>query len=300
MRRAGSLIALGISLVASTALAQRSIDSIAIKTNKITENVYMLEGAGGNIGVSVGEDGVVLVDDQFAPLSPKIQAAIAAITPKPIRFVINTHWHGDHTGGNEPLALTGTVVVAHENVRKRMSVGQFMELINGDVPPAAPKALPIVTFTSDITLHLNGEEIRVIHPSPAHTDGDSVVLFTKAKVVHMGDCFMTISFPYVDYGSGGNYDGYIALADKVLGMADASLKIIPGHGVISTKTELKSWRDMLSTIRARVKKQIDAGKSLDAIKKLKLTAEWDENWGKVFVQPDQIVEFAYKAIKGLH
>lgn len=299
MRTASVAMLLGMSLAARAAYAQQAdFDKVTIKTTKVADGVYMLEGAGGNIGLSVGEDGVVVIDDEFAPLTPKIQAAIAAITPKPIKFVLNTHWHGDHVGGNENLATAGAVIVAHDNVRKRMSVGQFMELMKTQVPPAPPKALPVVTFSTDVTLHLNGEDLHVVYMGPAHTDGDAIVVFPKSKVVHMGDCFMTISYPFVDLGSGGNFDGFVTVADRVLGMIDSSFKIIPGHGVVAGKADLKGWHDMLATIRARVKKQADAGKTLDAIQKQKITAEWDEKWGKAFIKPDQIIEFAFKAVKG--
>lgn len=301
MPKTSLLVVIGISLVAGAAYGQQQdFDKVTIKTTKITEGVYMLEGSGGNIGLSVGDDGVVVIDDEFAQLTPKIQAAIAAITPKPIKFVLNTHWHGDHTGGNENMAAAGAVIIAHDNVRKRMSVEQFIELMKRKVPASPPKALPIVTFSTDVTLHLNGEDLHVISAGPAHTDGDAIVVFPKAKVVHMGDCFMTISYPFVDLGSGGNFDGFVAAADKVLGMADDSFKIIPGHGALSGKADLKSWRDMLATIRTRVKKQADAGKTLEAIQKAKLTAEWDDKWGKDFIKPDQIVEFVFKAVKGKH
>jgi glyoxylase-like metal-dependent hydrolase (beta-lactamase superfamily II) len=289
----------GITLVAGVARGQQTdFSKVTISTTKITDGLYMLQGAGGNIGVSVGEDGVIVIDDQFAPLTPKIQEAISKITPKPIKFVLNTHWHSDHVGGNENLAAAGAVIVSHDNVRKRMSTGQFVEAMKREVPPSSPKALPIVTFSSDITLHLNGEDIRVVHVDPAHTDGDSIVVFPKAKVVHMGDCFMTMSYPFTDLSSGGNFDGFIAVADKVLGMVDDSFKIIPGHGALSVKGDLKGWRDMLAGIRARVKKQANAGKTLEAIQKQKLTAEWDEKWGKAFIKPEQIIEFAFKAVKG--
>lgn len=298
MRKSSILALLGISLGAGAAYAQeQDFSKVTIKTTKVAEGIYMLEGAGGNIGLSVGEDGVVVIDDQYAPLTPKIQAAITAITPKPIKMVLNTHWHGDHVGGNENLAAAGAVIVAHDNVRKRMSAGQFMELLKKQVPPAPPRALPVVTFSSDVTLHLNGEDIHVIYAGPAHTDGDAIVVFPKAKVVHMGDCFMTISYPFVDLGSGGNYDGFVSAADRVLGMVDDTFKIIPGHGALSVKADLKSWRDMLTTIRTRVKKQADGGKALDAIKKQKLTAEWDDKWGKAFISPDSVVEFAFEAIQ---
>jgi cyclase len=301
MRKISTLAVVGITLVATAAYAQeRDFSKVTIKTTKLTESVYLLEGSGGNIGVSVGEDGVVLIDDQFGPLTPKIQAAVAAITPKPIKFVLNTHWHSDHVGGNENLAVAGAVIVAHDNVRKRMSVNQFIELMKTSVPASPPRALPVVTFSTDATLHLNGEDLHIIHVGPAHTDGDSIVVLPKAKVVHMGDCYMTISYPFADLGSGGNFDGFVGVADQVLGLTDDSFKIIPGHGALSNKAELKSWRDMLSTIRARVKKQADAGKSLDAIQKQKLTAEYDEKWGKGFIKPEQVIEFAFKALKGQH
>lgn len=301
MRHTSLLVCFGIVLSVRAAHAQQEdYSKVTIKTTKLAEGMYMLEGAGGNIGVSVGDDGVILVDDQFAPLTPKIQDAISKITPKPIRFVINTHWHGDHVGGNENLATAGAVIIAHDNVRKRMSTDQFIQLMNRKVPPSPPKALPVVTFTSDITLHLNGEDIHVIHVDPAHTDGDSLVVFPKAKIIHAGDVYRTVGYPFVDLSSGGNFDGVIAVADKVTEMIDASFKVIPGHGELSTRADLKSWHDMLVEIRASVKKQADAGKTLDQIQQLKLTAKWDDRWGKGSIKPDQIVEFAFAAVKGKH
>jgi glyoxylase-like metal-dependent hydrolase (beta-lactamase superfamily II) len=301
MKHTSLLVFVGIVLAAGGARAQQEdFSKVTIKTNKIAEGVYMLEGAGGNIGVSVGEDGVIVIDDQFAPLTPKIQEAISKISPKPIKFVLNTHWHGDHVGGNENLAAAGAVIIAHDNVRKRMSTEQFIEMMNRKVPPSPAKALPVVTFTSDITLHFNGEDIHVIHVDPAHTDGDSIIVFPKAKVVHMGDCYMTISYPFVDLGSGGSFDGFVSATEKVIGMTDETFKIIPGHGPLSNKAEIKGWHDMLVEIRATVKKQADAGKPLDAIQKQKLTAKWDDKWGQKFIKADQIVEFAFKAVKAKH
>jgi len=301
MRHTSLLVCFGIVLSVRAAHAQQEdYSKVTIKTTKLAEGMYMLEGAGGNIGVSVGDDGVILVDDQFAPLTPKIQDAISKITPKPIRFVINTHWHGDHVGGNENLATAGAVIIAHDNVRKRMSTDQFIQLLNRKVPPSPPRALPVVTFTSDITLHLNGEDIHVIHVDPAHTDGDSLVVFSKVKIIHVGDVFRTVGYPFVDISSGGNFDGVIAVADKVTGMIDTSFKVIPGHGELSTRADLKSWHDMLVEIRASVKKQADAGKTLEQIQQLKLTAKWDERWGKGNIKPDQVVEFAFAAVKGKH
>jgi cyclase len=301
MKHTSLLVFLGLMLAAGGARAQQEdFSKVTIKTTKLTESIYMLEGAGGNIGVSVGEDGVIVIDDQYAPLTGKIQEAISKLSSKPIRFVINTHWHGDHVGGNENLANVGSVIIAHENVRKRMSSEQFVQLMNRKFPPSPPKALPIVTFTTDITLHFNGEDIHVMHVDSTHTDGDSIIIFPKSKVIHMGDTYMSISYPFADLSSGGSFDGFIATSDKVVGMSDATTKIIPGHGGLSDKAELKAWHDMLVEIRAAVKKQADAGKSLDAIKQAKLTARWDEKWGGKFIKPDQVVEFAFAAIKGKH
>lgn len=298
MKISSLLAFFGIMLTAGGARAQQpDFSKVTIKSTKLADGMYMLEGQGGNIGVSVGDDGIIVIDNQFAPLTPKIQEAISKISPKPIKFVLNTHWHGDHTGGNENMAAAGAVIIAHDNVRKRMSTDQFLELMKRKVPASPAKALPVVTFTTDITLHLNGEDIHVLHVGPAHTDGDSIVVFSKSKVVHMGDCYMTISYPFTDLSSGGNFDGFIAVADKALGVADNTSKIIPGHGPLSNKAELKAWRDMLAEIRASVKKQADSGKTLEAVQKMKLTAKWDGKWGKAFIKPDQVVEFAYKAVK---
>jgi glyoxylase-like metal-dependent hydrolase (beta-lactamase superfamily II) len=298
MKHSSLAVFLGIVLAAGSAHGQQDFSKVTIETTKLTEGIYMLKGAGGNIGVSVGEDGVIVIDDQYAPLTPKIQEAISKLSNKPIKFVINTHWHGDHVGGNENMAAAGAVLIAHDNVRKRMSSEQFIALMNRKVPPSPAKALPIVTFTSDITLHFNGEDIRVMHVDPTHTDGDSIIVFPKAKVVHMGDCYMTISYPFADVSSGGSFDGFIATSNKIVGMSDATTKIIPGHGPLSTTAELKAWHDMLVEIRTAVKKQVDAGKSLADIQKQKLTAKWDEKWGGEFIKPEQIVDFAFTAIKG--
>jgi cyclase len=301
MKHTSLLVFLGIMLAAGGARAQpKDFSKVTIKTTKLTESIYMLEGAGGNIGVSVGEDGVILIDDQFAPLTPKIQEAVSKLSSKPIKFVLNTHWHLDHVGGNENLAAAGAVVIAHDNVRKRMSTEQFIELLKLKVPPSPPKALPVVTFTTDITLHFNGEDIRVIHVDPAHTDTDSIIVFPKAKILHMGDTFITTSYPFVDVSSGGTYDGFVAAAERALGIVDDSFKIIPGHGGLSTKADLKAWHEMLVGVRARVKKEVDGGKSLDAIQKLKATAAWDDKWGKGTIKPENVVEFVYKSVKPAH
>ena len=266
-----------------------------IETIKLTESLYVLEGAGGNVAVFVWDEGVLLVDDKLPPASPKVKAAIAAITPKPIRFVVNSHWHRDHSGGNEALGTEGAVIVAHENVRRRMSVESFVAVFGVTAPPSPPKALPIVTFTRDITLHLGGEEITVTHIAPAHTDGDSFVRFGRANVLHLGDCYLNGSFPVIDSSSGGSYPGTIAAIDTALGMLDARTRIIPGHGPVAGEKELREWGEMLQVIDERVKSAVAQGKSLDQIKAERPAKEWEERFTKSFVTSDHPIEMAYEA-----
>src|SRR5437870_4403639 len=219
---------------ASPAAAQVNYDTVQIRTVKVAEGVYMLMGAGGNIGVSVGSDGVILIDDQYAPLSDKIKAAVAALGG-PIRFLINTHWHWDHNGGNENFARSGVVTVAHENVRHRMSVEQFVTAFNRHVPAAPSGALPLVTFTDSVNFYLNGDSIHAFHVPPAHTDGDAIIWFRRANVVHMGDLFFNGRYPFVDLSSGGSVEGMVAAVDRVLALADGNTKIIPGHGPLADR-----------------------------------------------------------------
>ena len=278
-----ALLATALALVAAPVLAQ-DFSKTEIKTTQLGKTVYMLQGAGGNIGVSAGADTVFVVDDQYAPLTPKISAAIAAISPKPVQFVFNTHWHSDHTGGNENLGKAGAIIVAHENVRKRMSTDQFIELFKSKEPAAPKVALPIVTFTASMSFHLNGEEIRIVHMPRAHTDGDSIVHFLDSDVVHMGDVYFNGMYPFIDYGSGGSIDGTIAACDLVLGMVTDKTKIIPGHGPLSNREELTAYRDMLRTVMSRIRVAISEGKSDDEIGKANLTADLDEKWGKGFLK----------------
>jgi cyclase len=266
-----------------------------IKTIKLTDSVYVLEGAGGNVAVFVWDDGVLLVDDKLAPASPDVKAAVAAITPKPIRFVVNSHWHRDHSGGNEALASGGAVIVAHENVRRRMSVESFVEVFDRKAPASPPQALPVVTFARDVTFHLGGEEISVVHVDPAHTDGDSFVRFRKANVLHIGDCYLNGSFPVIDYSNGGVFTGIIAAAATGLGMLDSGSRIIPGHGPVTGEQDLRRWRDMLVTIHERVKKSVAAGRSLEQVKAERPTKEWDEALPRSFVTSNHVVEESYRA-----
>jgi glyoxylase-like metal-dependent hydrolase (beta-lactamase superfamily II) len=282
------------AVTAATARAQ-DLSKVEIKTVKVADGVYMLQGAGGNIGVSVGEDGVLLIDDQFAPLTPKVLAAVKGITPKAVRFVLNTHVHGDHVGGNENLAGAGAVIVAHENVRKRMIVEQFVERLGKKIPPAPKGALPVVTFTRDVTFHWNGDLIEVTHVGPAHTDGDSIVRLRKANVVHMGDCLVTEAYPFVDTSTGGSFDGFIRVAKDLLDRTDAQTKIIPGHGTVANREGLERWLHMLTTIRDRVTAGIAQKKTLAQIQATRPTREWDARLGKGFITPKAIVEVIYRS-----
>lgn len=266
-----------------------------ITAHRLTDSLYVLDGAGGNVAAFIWEDGVLLVDDKIAPASPELKAAVARITPKPIRFVVNTHWHPDHRGGNAALAQEGAVIVAHENVRRRMSVDGFVAVFARPQKAPAPQALPIVTFTRDVTLHLGDEEISVVHVEPAHTDGDSFVRFRKANVLHMGDCYLENSYPVIDYNNGGSYAGTIAAADIALEMADAETRIIPGHGEVSNERGLRAWRDMLAAILERVKALVAQGKSLDEVKSARPTQDWDGKLTRSFVSSDHPVEEAYRA-----
>ena len=278
------------------AQAQQDFAEVEVQTLPVSENVYMLTGSGGNIGLSVGDDGAFVVDDQYAPLTEKILAAIGERTDEPVRFVVNTHWHGDHTGGNENMGEAGALIVAHENVRARMSVEQFNEIWNRTTPPSPEGALPVITFTEAVTFHWNGDTIHVVHVGPAHTDGDAIIHFADANVVHMGDTFFNGMYPFIDTSSGGTLDGTIAAADRVLAMADDATKIIPGHGPLGTKADLQAYRDMLADVRSRMQALIDEGKTKEEIVADRPTADLDATWGGGFMQPDVWTGIVYDAM----
>ena len=269
---------LALCIVTGPLGAQAGLDTVQVRTTPLSRNVYMLTGAGGNIGLAVGDDAVFLVDDQFAPLTPKILAAIATVTNKPVRFVVNTHWHFDHTGGNENMGKAGALIVAHENVRKRMSTEQFIEALNRREPPSPRGALPVITFTDGVTFHINDDSLVVTHMPPGHTDGDAIVYFTKANVLHTGDTFLSAALPFVDLSSGGSINGIITTAERVYAMSNDQTKIIPGHGLVADRNRVRAFRDMLVVLRDRMKAEVGAGKTLDQVLAANITAPFAKEW----------------------
>ena len=295
MRR--TMVALAAAALSFGAFAQqRNFDAVQIKTTKVAEGVYMLEGEGGNIGVSSGEDGVYLIDDQFAPLTPKIVAAVKAISDRPIRFLMNTHWHGDHVGGNENLGKAGVVIIAHDNVYKRMSVGGAITALKQNYAPAPKAALPVITFNQTATFRMNGDDVTSTHLPPAHTDGDSFVRFTKANVIHTGDVFAAYRYPFIDVESGGSVKGILRAVDQMLPMIDDNTKVIPGHGGVSSKKDVLAYRKMVSTAISKIEPMVKSGRSLKQVIDAKPLREFDEEWGK-FRKPEAFVEIVYNGLR---
>lgn len=283
-----------VGLAANPVAAQEKAPEVSIKVEQLAPGVAVLFGQGGNIGLSFGEDGNVLIDDQFAPLSDKIKAAVGTLDPDPVSFLINTHWHGDHTGGNENFGKTGTVIVAQDNVRARLSVDQLL----GDRKTAAsPKAaLPVITFANGLTLHLNGDDLDVIHVANAHTDGDAIIHFRKANVLHMGDTFFNkVTLPFIDMASGGTIDGAIAAVETGLKLANDQTRIIPGHGPVASKADLAAYGAMLKDVRAKVAAAKTAGKSLEQIKVANPAKPYEVKDG--FISADEFVDVVYATIR---
>ncbi|MBM4184328.1 MAG: MBL fold metallo-hydrolase [Gemmatimonadetes bacterium] len=278
--------------------AQQDFANAEIRTVQVTQGVYMLMGPGGNIGVSAGEDGVFLIDDQYAPLTEKILAAVRAISGEPIRFVLNTHWHQDHTGGNENLGGTGAVIVAHDNVRTRMSVDQVLTFGGQSraIPASPGVALPVVTFAEDVTFHLNGDELHAFHVDSAHTDGDAIIHFGGADVVHMGDTYFRTGFPFIDLSSGGSIDGLIDAVDRALAVMSATTKVIPGHGELATRADLVDYVDALRTMRNAVAELVLEGHPIDHILEFRPIQAQAVAWGMAREAEDDAVETIHQSL----
>src|SRR5271169_3250656 len=297
--RYARMVALTAVCLARVAAAQdRDFAKVQMKVTLVSGNVYMLEGQGGNIGASVGEDGIVIVDDQFAPLADKIKAALRGITEKPVRFVINTHYHSDHTGGNA-IFQKDAPVIAHDNVRKRLEEGGTVGISGGvgmELKPQPKEALPIITFDHDVTIHLNGEDIRALHFPSGHTDGDAIIFFPKANVVHMGDDYVRYGFPFIDLAGGGSVQGMIAACEKVTSVLPPDVKVIPGHGELSNLDEVREYVAMLKGTTAAVEAALKKGSTIEQMKNDKILAAWDKKYASKFITQDVFIETLYNSL----
>lgn len=282
-------IPLLLAICGNTLFAQENFDSVKVTAQKLSDHVYMLKGAGGNIGVLVGKDGTLMVDDQFAPLTNKINGAIKSIDPGEIRFLVNTHIHGDHSGGNENFKRIGATVIAQDNVFKRMSSEAVNSRTREVTPPRDKDAWPVVTFPNTMTLHLNDENIELVYFGPAHTDGDVAVWFKNANIFHLGDMFVTYGYPYIDYGGGGSINGFISSLDKVIGLMNDQTKVIPGHGEICTINDVKGVRNKLADIRDQVAAALKKGKKPEEITGMGITDKYEADWGKGFFKGKDFV-----------
>ena len=277
--------------------ARPADDAVAVTSQQLRPGLHVLmSGRNGNIGVWHGADGIVVVDDSLAPLAPKVLEAIRQIADGPIRFVINTHWHPDHTGGNELLGESGGIVFAHHNVRTRMSGEQFIGLVDMRVPPSPAASLPVVTFDESLTLHLNGDRLDIVHVSEAHTDGDAVLWWRAANVVHTGDVYLSGSFPFVDLDSGGTLAGLVAGVEAILARVDDATIVIPGHGPVSNRRELVEYRDMIVTVGRRIREGVEHGRNLDEVLASRPTAEYDARYGQGFMTPTRLVGILYREL----
>jgi cyclase len=292
----GFILCALMSMATSAVAQQRDWEQETFSTTKVRPGLYMLSGAGGNLALSVGRDGVLLVDDDMTPMAGKLQAAIAELTKKPVRFVLNTHWHFDHVGGNAALGASGSVIVAHQRVRERMAEGQYSTTFQMDISPAEPIALPLLTFEQGLAFHFNDDTVEVEHAPAAHTDGDSLVYFAASNVVHTGDLYWNGIYPLVDVESGGRMLGVIEGVAAILARIDDETKVIPGHGPLSDKAAMQAYHDMMKTVFERVRTHKSRGMSVDEVIAAKPTAEFDEHWGKGLFSPEQWVQLIYGAI----
>jgi len=278
-----------LSLFVISAMAQTNYDTVKIVPIKITEQIYMLKGSGGNIGVLIGAEGTLMIDNQFAPLSNKINGAIKTLSPGEIKFALNTHVHGDHSGGNENFNRMGAVLVAHDNVRERMMKEQVNTSTNRTTPPRDKQAWPLITFADKINFHLNGEDVILHHFDKGHTDGDVIVQFKNANVVHTGDAFVRYGYPYIDLSNGGSINGFVNTLDKILALIDDNTKVIPGHGELATKADVKKVRDGVADIRDQVAAALKKGTKIESITGLGITDKYEKEWGKGFVKGKDFV-----------
>ncbi len=284
-------------LLSALAWSNDHWDSVQVTTVPVSDGLYMLMGEGGNVGVSVGEDGTFIIDDQYAQMTDKLSAAISDLSGTQPRFLVNTHWHGDHAGGNENFGNAGAVIVAHENVRNALLVEKSIPLFQMTKPPSPKAALPVLTFRDEMSLHLNGDDLRLFHVANAHTDGDAIVHFSKANVIHTGDVFFNGFYPFIDTHSGGSIAGMIAGSKAALELADDDTRIIPGHGPLANKADLQAYHDMLVLAESKIRALKNAGKSLDQVIAAKPTAALDAEWGDGFLTADVWVGIVFSGMK---
>ncbi|MFC1775978.1 MBL fold metallo-hydrolase [Pseudomonadota bacterium] len=295
------LVALLLASINSSFAQDKTQDkAVEFTTIQLSDAIYMLQGRGGNVGISTGEDGLYIIDDQVKPITSQLLQAIRKISNKPIKFVINTHYHADHTGGNEAIGGAGAVIIAHDNIRKRMTSKQVSIFMNNTTPPYPKGALPVVTFNDRMSLHFNGESATAYYVANGHTDGDSIIHFPVSNVIHMGDMYFNGLYPYVDLDAGGSMEGLVEAADLALSMADESTRIIPGHGPLAMAEDLKSYRDFLIKASANVQELIDQDMNLQQIIAAQPTREWDETMGKTWIKPAQFVTFIYNSLEDIH
>ncbi len=274
--------------------------AVEFTTFQLSDTVYMLKGRGGNVGISTGEDGLFIIDDQVKPVTTELLQAIRKISDKPVRIVVNTHFHADHVGGNEAIGSGGTMIIAQDNVRKRMTTEQVSIFMQKTTPPYAQDALPLVTFNDRMTLHMNGESATAYHVANGHTDGDCIIHFPLSNVIHMGDMFFNGLYPFVDLDAGGSVQGLVEAADLALSLSNESTRIIPGHGPLGVTEDLKNYRDYLVKASANVQELIDEKMTLEQIIAAEPTKEWDEELGKTWITPAQFVTFIYNSLEGIH
>jgi cyclase len=297
-----TVLALLTGPLAATAQPLPDLSKTEIKVTKVAGNVYMLQGSdAGNIAALVGEDGIVLIDDEYAPLATKIASALKSIgiTDKPVRFIINTHYHYDHTGGNLAFGSQGSTIIAHDNARARLASGGTAGnggTVHFDMPPADKAALPVVTFEHDVSVHLNGEDIRALHYPAGHTDGDAIIFFPKANVVHMGDDYVRYGFPFIDVQAGGSVEGMIKACEDSVEKLPPDVKIIPGHGEVSNVAEVREYVKMLKDTSAVIEGAIKARKTLDQMKRERLLAPWSATYSNEFVDTDAFIDTLYNSL----